>query len=109
MDECAVRADAYHLLQQDLYRHLEEAEYVAEDLLGDDDDAKIELGSKLLFELSAMLRGLVGLHRTTPDGTCRTCAAPWPCHVLGTVYSMVKDPNRPFVDLRRQAEERSTQ
>ncbi|HEU5469031.1 MAG TPA: hypothetical protein VFV67_00135 [Actinophytocola sp.] len=102
MDECAVRADAYHLLQQDIYRHLEEAEYVAEDLLEDDEDS-IELGSMLLVELSAMIRGMLGLHRTTPTGTCRTCGGPWPCHVVGTIYTMVKDPQRPFVELMRRS------
>ena len=89
-------AEAYHLLQQDLYRHLEEAEYLAED---DWYEEQADLGRMLLLELAAGVRSLLAAHQAGGTGECRTCAKAWPCQVTGAIHRLVRDPDNHFAQL----------
>ena len=91
-------ADAGHLLHEDLYDHLHEAEYLAEQ---DDEwsaDDK-EAARRLIGDLVRVIRGLLIEHRPRSSGDCRICTSAWPCPVVTTIHAVVKDPQRQFVAL----------
>ncbi|MGQ0715935.1 MAG: hypothetical protein ACT4NP_01240 [Pseudonocardiales bacterium] len=91
-------AEASHLLHEDLYNHLHEAEYLAEqDGEWSTDDR--ETARKLIGDLVLVIRGLVGEHRLQSSGNCQTCPSAWPCPVVTTIHALVKDPQRQFVAL----------
>jgi hypothetical protein len=99
----ALLAEAYHLAQQDLYHHLEEAEYLAED--DDWTEEQAGLVRDLVPELVMIIRSVISAHRSDNAGHCLTCELPWPCQVLATVHSLVKHPDHHFVQLVRQSNE----
>ena len=91
-------AEAGHLLHDDLYVHLHEASYLAEQ----DDEwsaADSETARKLISDLVLVLRGLLVEHRARSGGDCRICTSAWPCPVVTTIHAVVKDPQRQFVAL----------
>jgi hypothetical protein len=98
-------AEAYHLLRQDLYGHLDEAEYLAmkyEPWTDQDLDSALVL----IPNLVTVIRGVVALHDTpdpVTDPRCRTCDESWPCEAFETIHRLVKDPDREFVRLVTRA------
>jgi hypothetical protein len=95
-------ADAGHLLHDDLYVHLHEAECLAEqdnEWSADDRDT----ARKLIGDLVLVIRGLLIEHRSQSSGDCRICTSAWPCPVVTTIHATVKDPQRQFVALVLQA------
>jgi hypothetical protein len=93
-----VVADAYDLLQTDLYRHLDEAEYVAG--AGHPwTDQDHDTACTLIFDLVRVIRGLLRPHQIQLSGHCPTCASPWPWLVVTEIHSLLKDPDRQFVAL----------
>lgn len=97
-------ADAFALLRNDLYAHLDEADELAERITEwcrDDVDA----ARKLIPDLVTVIRGLLLEHRPQPSGTCQICGSTWPCPVVTTVHALVKDPDREFVALAHRAHE----
>ena len=91
-------ADAGDLLHDDLYVHLHEAEYLAEQ----DDEWSAgdkETARKLIGDLVLVIRGLLGEHRPQSRGDCRICTSAWPCPVVTTIHAFLKDPQRQFVAL----------
>lgn len=84
------------MVQQDLYRHMEEVEYLAEDEWS---DAQVELVRELISELTMIVRHVLGAHRADRAGRCPSCENVWPCQVVVTVHSLVKDPDHHFVRL----------
>ena len=95
-------ADAGHLLHEDLYDHLHEAEYLAEqDGEWSIDDS--ETARKLIGDLVLVIRGLLGEHRLGGSGDCWTCPSAWPCPVVATIHAIVKNPQHQFVTLVRRA------
>ncbi|MGH3873864.1 MAG: hypothetical protein ACRDSR_20565 [Pseudonocardiaceae bacterium] len=95
---------AGHLLHDDLYGHLHEAEYLAEQ----DDEWSPEdtaTARKLISDLVLVLRGLLVEHRAQDSGACRICPSPWPCPVVTTIHAVVKDPQHQFVALVSRARE----
>jgi hypothetical protein len=105
MDTCSpALAEAIHLLQQDLYHHIEEAEQLAEE---DWSEEQSELARLLLSDLGSVVRGMIAAH--TADGRdCPTCGIPWPCSVFSTIHRLVKHPDHHFVELMRISERWST-
>jgi hypothetical protein len=91
-------ADAGHLLHEDLYDHLHEAEYLAEqdDEWSTDDG---ETARKLIGDLALVIRRLLGEHKLQPSADCQICTSAWPCPVVTTIHAVVKDPQRQFVAL----------
>jgi len=95
-------ADAGHLLHEDLYDHLHEAEYLTEqddEWSADDGDTAREL----IGDLALVIRRLLGEHKLQPSADCRTCTSAWPCPVVTTIHAVLKDPQRQFVALVRRA------
>ncbi len=95
-------ADAGHLLHDDLYVHLDEADYLAEQ----DDEwsaADIQTARKLIGDLVLVIRGLLIEHRPQSSGDCRICTSAWPCPVVTTIHAFVKDPQHQFISLVRRA------
>ncbi len=95
-------ADAGHLLHEDLYVHLHEAEYLAEQ---DDEWSAGDMATarKLIGDLVLVIRGLLGQHRLQGSGDCRTCTSAWPCPAVTTIHAFLKDPQRQFVALVHRA------
>ena len=91
-------ADAFALLTEDLYVHLEEAEYLAQQDTEWSAD-EIDRARKLIDDLVLTLRGLLTEHELQTSGHCRVCAAAWPCPVVTTIHAFVKDPERQFAAL----------
>lgn len=91
-------AEAGHLLHDDLYLHLQEAEYLAQQ---DDEWSATdrETARKLIGDLVLVIRGLLVEHRARSGGDCRICTLAWPCPVVTTIHAFVKDPQRQFVAL----------
>lgn len=93
-------AEAFHLLQQDLYRHIEEAEYLADEQWSDEQSELVRL---LLSDLVSVIRGVLVGHKAQ-GGDCQTCGIAWPCSVITTIHALVKDPDFHFVALMQKAE-----
>ncbi|HSL09602.1 MAG TPA: hypothetical protein VK887_16735 [Pseudonocardiaceae bacterium] len=94
-------ADAFGLLQMDLYHHLDEAEFLAlkfQEWTEEDADA----ARKLIPDLVIVIRGLLLDHQVRPSGNCRTCTSVWPCPVVTLIHGLVKDPQRQYVALARR-------
>jgi hypothetical protein len=94
----SVLIEAHRLLLDDLYTHLEEAEY-----LGDYSHWSVELQDSVravLPNLVTVIRGIVVMHDGGPTGTCPTCQAAWPCKSFEMVHRLIKDPDGEFVKLR---------
>ncbi len=94
----AAVADAFHLLRQDLYGHLDEAEYLATKTSGWSTN-DVDTARALIPDLVLVIRGLLGEHAVDRAGLCEICAAAWPCPVVGTIRDLLKDPDRQFVAL----------
>ncbi|HEY6423459.1 MAG TPA: hypothetical protein VIY28_09485 [Pseudonocardiaceae bacterium] len=95
-------ADAGRLLHDDLYDHLHEAEYLADqDAEWSADD--MATARKLIIDLVLVIRGLLGEHRLQSSGNCRTCPSTWPCPVVTTIHAIVKNPQHQFVALALRA------
>ncbi len=95
----AAVADAFGLLRKDLYRHLDEAEFLAtnEEEWTEED---IDLARKLIPDLVLVIRGLLYDHQVRPDGNCRICASSvWPCPVVTLIHGRIKDPHHQYVAL----------
>lgn len=86
---------AYHLLRTEIYRHLDEAEYLAQ--FDTWDAMEQELARKVIPDLATVIRGMVAQHESTDDtGRCKVCGIPWPCSVTETVHALVTDQERTF-------------
>jgi hypothetical protein len=89
-----VVSDAFKLLRQDLYLHLDNAEYVAEN--------ESESAQKLIQDLVTVVRGVVALHDTPYGARCKVCDGTWPCQAFETVHRLLKDPDKQFVKILNQ-------
>ena len=97
-------ADAGHLLHDDLYVHLDEADYLTEQ----DDEwspADIQTARGLIGDLVLVIRGLLVEYRPQSSGACRICTSAWPCPVVTTIHAFVKDPQHQFVALVLRAKD----
>src|SRR6266540_3894192 len=105
MDTCSPPlAEAIHLLQQDLYHHVEEAEYLAEEEWSEE---QCELARLVLSDLAYVVRGVLAGHQAC-DAACQTCGIAWPCSVIVTIHRLVKHPDHHFVELMRISERWAT-
>jgi hypothetical protein len=91
-------ADAFQLLRNDLYEHLDHADELATNC-DEWSDEDVETARKLIPDLLLVIRGLLLEHQEQGDGACRTCTLVWPCPVVTTIHALVKDPERQFVSL----------
>jgi hypothetical protein len=95
-------ADALALLNDDLFVHLDEAEFLANQT-AEWSAEESERARKLIDDLVFVLRGLLVEHQHRNGGECRTCAVAWPCPVMVTIHSVVKDPHRQFMELVKRS------
>jgi len=93
-----VQADAFALLSDNLYAHLDEVALLAnEGAMWSADDMK--LTRDLICDLVRVIRELLIEHKLQDSGECRICTSAWPCPVVTTIHGLVKDPQRQFVPL----------
>ncbi len=97
-------ADAFNLLQMNLYRHLDEAEFVALKCQKWTEE-DIDTARTLIPDLVIVIRGLLFDHQVRPGGECRICTSAWPCPVVTLAHGLIKDPHRQFVALVRKVHE----
>ncbi|HWR47030.1 MAG TPA: hypothetical protein VN327_05355 [Pseudonocardiaceae bacterium] len=98
-------ADAFGLLQMNLYRHLDEAEFLARKCR-DWTEEDVETARELIPDLVIVIRGLLFDHQVRRGGgNCRTCASAWPCPVVTLVHGLIKDPDRQFIALVSRVDE----
>ncbi|MPZ66684.1 MAG: hypothetical protein GEU83_14630 [Pseudonocardiaceae bacterium] len=97
-----VVADAFRLLQTDLYEYLDEAEFVAS-RCGEWSEEDVDTARELIPDLVVVIRGVLGEHGPQPAGDCRICTVPWPCPVVTTIHALLKDPEHHFTLLLRRA------
>lgn len=95
-------ADAYDLLQMDLYGHLDEADSLAT-TCEEWTDQDADTARKVISDLALVVRGLLIEHQVRPSGGCRICAPPWPCPVVTAIHGLLKDPEHQFVALANRA------
>ena len=97
-----VIARAFSLLRDELYEHIEEAEYLVEE---DREWSELDLDTvrKVITDLATVVRGMVAAHREQESGTCVSCGLVCPCPTVATIYGLVTDPERQFAALVRKA------
>lgn len=88
--------EAYRLLRNDLYMHLEEAEYLAD--YDHWSDKQIRAVRGIITNLVTVIRGLVVLHDDR-TGKCPRCGTAWPCEEFESIHRLVKAPQSEFVKL----------
>lgn len=101
----AIRAEAFDLLRQDLYTYLDESECPVESLEVGEREA-VRSACKLIPDLTTVIRGVLGDHKNDEAGKCHTCVAEWPRQSVRTIYALVKDPEREFLNIVERAMER---
>ncbi|MGH8964023.1 MAG: hypothetical protein ACRDXB_01655 [Actinomycetes bacterium] len=96
-------ADAFGLLHMNLYRHLDEAEFLAQKCQEWTEEDR-DTARKLIPDLAIVIRGLLLDHQVRPGGDCRICtpAQGWPCPVVALIHGLIMDPHRQFVALARR-------
>ncbi len=91
-------ADAFDLLQMDLRRHLDAADFLAlknDEWTEEDADA----ARTLIPDLVLVIRELLTDHEVRPDGDCRICTSVWPCPVVALMHGLIKDPKHTYITL----------
>lgn len=91
-------ADAFGLLQTDLYRHLDDVDFLACKFAAWTDE-DIDTARKLLPDLVLVIRGLLVEHQIQAAADCRICGSAWPCPVVTEIHGLLKDPKGQFVAL----------
>ncbi|GAB3475597.1 hypothetical protein [Amycolatopsis cihanbeyliensis] len=97
------QAEANQLLCCELYRHLDEADFLAGKWTKWSDE-DIQHARALIPDLLRVIRAVLDIHQATWQGTCRLCYRPWPCATVQCIHRVVKDPDREFVKLVRLSE-----
>lgn len=59
-----------------------------------DDDTVLAVARTEVPRLIAALRGTLGDHKADTDGLCRGCGSTWPCAVIDSAHTYLKDPDR---------------
>lgn len=95
-------AEAFALLQTDLYGRLDDVEQLARKCQEWTDD-DIEAARKLIPDLVIVIRVLLVEHQIRPSAACRICASAWPCPVVTSIHGLLKDPQGQFVELVSRA------
>ncbi|MGQ0839621.1 hypothetical protein [Actinokineospora sp.] len=94
-----VAAEARALLCSLLYEHVETVEYIVDK---DEPWTEEQCGviRSAIEDLGLVIRQMVTEHGNTQRGdNCSTCAVPWPCATLASLYRMLTDRQLGFVRL----------
>lgn len=97
-------ADAFHLLRNNLYEHLDEAEFLAMkyDPWTDVDERSARA---VIPDLVTVIRVVLALHDTDTHERCDNCNEKWPCRAFQQIHRLVKDPDREYGRLLARAKE----
>jgi hypothetical protein len=88
-------AEAYSLLRADIYRFLDETEFLAQFEYWD--EKELELVRRTIPDLTTIIRGLVVEHESSDTtGKCDMCNVTYPCQVTQSIRALIKDPQRVF-------------
>jgi hypothetical protein len=87
-------AEAYALLRADIYRFLDETEFLAQ--LEPWDEKELKLIRRTIPDLTTIIRGLVTEHESSYAGKCLVCDVTYPCQVTQSIRALIKDPQRVF-------------
>ncbi|MGQ0778642.1 MAG: hypothetical protein ACT4NY_30230 [Pseudonocardiales bacterium] len=93
-------AYVFRLIRTDLYGHLDETDYLAfkHDEWSPQD---AEEARKLISNLVLVIRGLLIEHVIQDSDDCLICTSQWPCPVVTTIHTLIKDPEHHFTTLLR--------
>lgn len=94
----AALADAFALLREDLYGHLDRAEYLAMQCTPWDAHDRAT-ARRLIPDLVDVVRAALAVHESGRHGRCRGCQRAWPCATVQAIHSTLRNPERAFVAL----------
>jgi hypothetical protein len=92
-----VVAEAYELLQDEIYRYLDDVVYLSGFRTWTNDER--ELVRRSIVDMSYVIRGLVVAHESSNVGNCKKCDTAWPCPVTESIHRLIKDPERVFYEI----------
>jgi len=95
------KAEAFRLLLDDLYLHLDEAEFHAQKCDGWV-ESDVDQARRLIPDLVLAIRTVLFEHQAVGCDRCRFCYRAWPCPTVQAIHHVVKAPDREFVKLVRQ-------
>ncbi|MGQ0778361.1 MAG: hypothetical protein ACT4NY_28795 [Pseudonocardiales bacterium] len=99
-------ADAFRLLRDDLYGHLDDAEFLTTKC-DEWSDQDIDTAGELIVALVTVVRGLLIEHEPQTSGECRICRSVFPCQVVTAIHGLLKDPEQEYIEMVRRARARS--
>ena len=102
-------AEVYFMVQDNLYRHIEAVDFLAQKKW-DGKELTEKLAREILEDSYLVLRELIAEHQAVEqNGLCRACDTRWPCPVLVSVHTKLKEPERRFGKLLEIQIERERQ
>ncbi|WP_461121934.1 hypothetical protein [Saccharothrix stipae] len=90
-------ARAHHLLNQDMLGYLDTVELLTTEH-DTDDDTVLAVARTEVPRLIAALRGTLTTHKADAAGRCPGCHTTWPCAVIESAHTYLKDPDRVLED-----------
>lgn len=100
MTTLSPKLEAIRLLRNDLWEHLENAEYLAEPPVAWTPEQQ-ERAGLVIEQLVTVIRGVLIIHESGVDddsgNQCHTCESPWPCPTLTAAHRLIKDPDAELV------------
>lgn len=97
-------ADAFQLLRNDLYEHLDEVEFLAMKY-EPWTDQDMKSARAVIPDLVIVIRMLLALHDTGIYEVCDNCNEEWPCQAFQQIHRLVKDPEAEYGRLLARARE----
>ncbi|TQM83562.1 hypothetical protein FHX81_5988 [Saccharothrix saharensis] len=88
----AALARAHHLLNQEMLGYLDTVELLTNEH-DTDDETVLAVARAEVPRLVAALRATVATHKADPSGDCPACHTTWPCAVIDSAHSYLKDPD----------------
>jgi hypothetical protein len=97
-------ADAFQLLLNDLYAHLDEVEFLAMKY-GDWTEEDTKSARAVIPDLVTVIRVVLALHDSRAYEICDNCREAWPCEAFQQIHRLVKDPDGEYGKLLARARE----
>ena len=90
-------ARAHFLLNQDMLGYLDTIELLTNED-DTDDETVLAVARTEVPRLIAALRGTLSNHKADGSGQCLDCHDTWPCPVIDSAHTFLKDPDRVLDD-----------
>lgn len=94
----ATQAEVCELLLRDLYRHVDEVEFLATKI-EPWDRRDTHAAREVIPDLVAAIRAVLHEHDVKLSGRCRICHDPWPCASVRAIKDVITDPERAVAEL----------